>query len=169
MRKIKSERLTMRLLKMRDWRRLAALDADFSASPYAAYDLPWPKDRRGIKRLTRQFVRTRLFFAVLLDRKMIGYVCFCEEDGSYDVSYLIHSLYWGQGYAKESVAAAMDFVKKTEFVTTFTAVTARENLPSCKLLLRLGFQEAGRQTVSFFKDEKGEDIFFEAVSFEKSV
>ena len=169
MMRIHTERLLLRRIRRRDLDGLMRLDLDFSNTYYASYDLPWPQEKRAMRRLLHRFIQTRLFFAVLLDRRMIGYVCFCEEEDSYDVSYLIHSAHWGQGYAKESVAAAMDFVKKTESVTTFTAVTARENLPSCKLLLRLGFQEAGRQTVSFFKDEKGEDIFFEAVSFEKSV
>ncbi len=166
MKRIKTERLMLRLLRMRDWQRLAWLDADFSASPYAAYDLPWPKDRRGIKRLTRQFVETRLFFAVLLDRKMIGYVCFCEEDGAYDVSYLIHSEHQRRGFATEAVAAALAYLASSEQVCRFTAMTASANLPSCRVLERLGFYERERMPFALEKDENGEPISFETVVFE---
>ena len=170
MKQIKSERLSMRLLKMRDWRRLAALDADFSASPYAAYDLPWPKDRRGIKRLTRGFVRTRLFYAVLLGRRMIGYICFCEEeDGAYDVSYLIHSAQQRQGYATESVGTMLRYVAQNKPATRFTAMTAAENLPSVKVLEHFGFTERERISLPLRCDENGKPLSVETIVFELSV
>ena len=167
--RIRTERLSLRRLKMGDWRRLLRLDADFSASPYAAYDLPWPKDRRGIRSLTRQFVDTHLFFAVLLGRKMIGYICFCEEDGAYDVSYLIHSEHQGCGYAGEALAAALVYVARTEPVLRFTAMSASENLPSKRLLNRFGFCEKERIPLSLRKDENGDPVILETVIFELPV
>ena len=169
MMRIRTERLTLRRLKMRDWRRLLWLDADFSASPYAAYDLPWPKDRRGIKDLTRQFVDTQLFFAILLGRKMIGYVCFCEEDGAYDVSYLIHSEHQGCGYASEALASALAYVARTEPVLRFTAMSADGNLPSKRILERFGFCERERIPLSLRRDENGDPVTFETIIFELPV
>ena len=52
--------------------------ADFRKSEYAIYDMPLPVEEQEIKALTRQFAQSHLFFAVMLDEDMIGYVCLPE-------------------------------------------------------------------------------------------
>ena len=47
----------------------------------------------------------------------------------------------------------------------FTAGTALNNLPSVKLLTSLGFRKIREEKVSFYKDEKGEDIYFDGGIF----
>ena len=141
--------------------------ADFRKSEYAIYDMPLPVEEQEIKALTRQFAQSHLFFAVMLDEDMIGYVCFHEEDGNYDLGYCFHSDYQGKGYAYESCSALMEHVAKTRAPKAFTAGTALKNVPSCKLLGKLGFVLQGTETLSFHKDEEGNDIAFEGGLFVK--
>ncbi|MBQ7921831.1 MAG: hypothetical protein IJ325_04530, partial [Clostridia bacterium] len=78
---IQIERLFLRPLRAEDWQSMQRIAADFRKSQYILYDIPLPTEEQEIKVLTEMFAGTGLFFAVLLDDAMIGYVCFHEENG----------------------------------------------------------------------------------------
>ena len=159
--------LHIRELTSEDWQAMQRIAVDFRNSEYAVYDMPLPIREDEIKALTKQFAENRLFFAVLLDEKMIGYVCFHEDNGIFDLGYCFHSDYQGNGYAREACSAILEHIEKTKSVKTFTAGTALENIPSCKLLEKLGFVLEKTETLSFHKDEYGTDIVFEGGIFVK--
>ena len=146
---IETERLFIRPLGSEDWRSMQAIAVDFQKSQYAVYDMPLPTEEQEIKALTKAFADTGLFFAVMLDSVMIGYVCFHEDDGNYDLGYCFHSDYQGNGYAYESCMAILEYMEKESAVKIFTAGTALDNKPSCKLLEKLGFVCISTETVSF--------------------
>ena len=151
---IKTNRLHIRDLYETDWVEMKEIFIDFNQSKYAAFDRPLPKDDDESKSLTKQFSDTGLFFAVHLleNSKMIGYVCFHKNGDSFDLGYCFHSAYHSNGYAYESVTALIEYFAKEHHVISFTAETAIENTPSCRLLERLGFVHVSTETVSF--DEK---------------
>lgn len=138
---------------------------------YAMYDLPLPIEDEDIKELTKHFAETHLFFAVFLKNtdEMIGYVCFHNNNENYDLGYCFHSNHHGNGYAFESCTKLMNCIMHKGIVKGFTAGTALENTPSCKLLKRLGFTLKQTESVSFHKDEYGNDIFFEGGIFIKCI
>ena len=164
---MKTNRLSIRELVSEDWRSMQTIAADFRKSEYAIYDMPLPVEEQEIQALTRQFAESHLFFAVMLGEGMIGYVCFHEEGGNYDLGYCFHSDFQGKGYAYESCSALMEHIAKTCSPKAFTAGTALKNVPSCKLLKKLGFVLQGTETLSFHKDEEGNDIVFEGGLFVK--
>lgn len=166
---IKTNRLLIRELAPSDWRSMRNISADFQKSEYAVYDMPLPVDEAEIIALTGQLADTKLFYAVPLHDVMIGYICFHEDNGSYDLGFCFHSDYQGKGYAFESCRAMMDYMAAEKGVRTFTAGTALNNRPSCKLLQRLGFTLKGRERLSFHKDAQGRDIVFEGGLFIKQV
>ena len=98
---------------------------------------------------------------------MIGYICFHEDNGNYDLGFCFHSDYQGKGYAFESCRAVMDYMINEQNIKTFTAGTALKNKPSCKLLERLGFMLQKTEQLSFQKDMEGNDITFEGGIFIK--
>ncbi len=122
---------------------------DFSQSPYAVYDAPLPTDEGGARDLTKQFARSGLFFAVCLSGQVIGYVGFHEADGRYDLGYCFHTAWQGKGYAYESASALLDVLAEKSPGAEFTAGTALDNIPSCRLLKKLGFTCVSTETVSF--------------------
>ncbi|MGN1021926.1 MAG: GNAT family N-acetyltransferase [Lachnospiraceae bacterium] len=58
-----------------------------------------------------------------------------------ELGYLIRKDLRGQGYAKEAVQAALAYEKRVLKFPGVSAKTARDNLPSRRLLLSLGFSE----------------------------
>lgn len=149
-----TNRLWIRELIPDDWRAMQKIAMDFRQSEYAVYDMPLPIQEAEIQALTERFAASGLFFAVFRKgtEEMIGYVCFHEENGSYDLGYCFHSAYHGKGYALESCAALMEELVHSRHVRVFTAGTALKNIPSCALLRKLGFALTGTETLSFQKD-----------------
>ena len=164
---IYTNRLLIRELNSEDWQDMQRIAADFQKSEYAVYDMPLPAQDEEIRALTKPFAESHLFFAVMLEKSMIGYVCFHEDNGIYDLGYCFHSDYKGKGYASEACSAVMEHIERTRAVKAFSSGTALKNIPSCRLLQRLGFVLTGTETLSFHKDENGNDIFFEGGIFEK--
>lgn len=165
---IYTNRLLIRELISEDWRDMQRIAADFQKSEYAVYDMPLPVQDEEIKALTNQFAESCLFFAVMLDKIMIGYICFHEDNGIYDLGYCFHSDYQGKGYASEACCAIMEYIEKTKAVKAFSSGTALKNIPSCRLLEKLGFVLNKTEKISFHKDENGNDIVFEGGSFIKN-
>lgn len=135
----KTERCLIRELVPDDWKSMQKIAVDFRKSKYAVYDMPLPVEDAEIIARTKQFAQTQMFYAVLLHDVMIGYICFHEDHGMYDLGYCFHSDYQGKGYAFESCCAMMNYIFHERSINIFTAGTALENKPSCKLLEKLGF------------------------------
>jgi len=164
---LKTDRLLIRELVSGDWQCMQKIAADFRESKYAIYDIPLPTATAEITALIEQFAETQLFYSVLLHDMMIGYICFHEDNGNYDLGVCFHSDYQGKGYAFESCHAVMDYMANERNIKNFTAGTALNNKPSCKLLERLGFTLQKTERLSFWKDMEGNDIFFEGGTFIK--
>lgn len=165
---MKTERLFIRQLVMEDWQSIQHIAADFRKSEYAIYDMPLPIDDKEIQSLTELFAESQMFYAVMLDETMIGYICFHEENEIFDLGFCFHSDYHGKGYAYESCLAVMNYISKNRNIKNFTAGTALKNTPSCKLLKKLGFVLKETEILSFHKDENGNDITFEGGIFIKN-
>lgn len=164
-----TERLTIRLLRQADWRDLQKIAMDFRKSEYSVYDMPLPLEDEKIKKITCAFSESKLFYAVFLKKIMIGYICFHNNGGIYDIGYCFLSAFQHQGYAFESCCAVLKEVEKSHHVKRFTAGSALKNIPSLKLLGKLGFVLKKTETLSFCKDKNGNDIVFEGGVFEKCV
>ena len=164
-----TERLVIRPVKLDDWKRLKEIWIDFTASEYAQYDMPHATDDEKVfARVSRWAACTgtdHMFFAVCLDTTVIGYIAFNKRENSHEIGYCFHSAYHGKGYAKESHQALFEYLR-TLGITRFTAGTAINNAPSVALLKSLGLTLTGREKVSFYKDENGNDIVFDGGIFE---
>ncbi len=148
---LETGRLFIRKLNEADWQKMKNIFIDFNNSKYSVYDMPLPTEDEEIKALTKRFSDSNLFFAVLLkeSNSMIGYVCFHKNGDKYDLGYCFHSAYHSNGYAYESTNALIKYCVDEYGVTCFTAGTAIDNKPSCKLLEKLGFVCVLTETVSF--------------------
>ncbi|MBQ9082604.1 MAG: GNAT family N-acetyltransferase [Clostridia bacterium] len=149
--KLETNRLFIRRLSASDWPAMKNIFIDFNRSKYVIYDMPLPTQDEDTKAVTRQFAESNLFFAVFLkeSNSMMGYVCFHKDGNSYDLGYCFHSAYHANGYAYESITALIRYFADTYGATRFTAGTALDNTPSCKLLEKLGFVCASTEAVSF--------------------
>ena len=148
---IETNRLYIRHLNEADWQDMKRIFTDFNNSEYAVYDMPLPTDNEETRALTKRFADSKLFFAVFLkgSSEMLGYVCFHTDGDSYDLGYCFHSAYHSKGYAYESSRALIEHLASVYGATRFTAGTAIDNIPSCRLLVKLGFTCVSTETVSF--------------------
>ncbi len=167
---LKTERLTIRHIKAGDWESIKNLWQDFNVSALSKYDRSHITDDDDVRsRIARWAVANagteHMFFAVCLEKVVIGYVSFNTRSNNYEIGYCFHSAYHGNGYAKESISALLKYLC-TLGITKFTAGTAIDNTPSVALLKSLGFTLINTENVSFYKDINGRDIVFKGGIFE---
>ncbi len=169
-REIQTSRLTVRPIVAEDWMDIKRIWESVNASAYAQYDMPHNTAEEDVQPRIARWAQANsgtehLFFAVCLNRAVIGYVAFNIRQTGYEIGYCFHTDYHGKGYASESLRAVIADLRELG-LTRFSARTALSNTPSVRLLTSLGFQPIGTEKVSFYKDSRGEDIVFEGGIFE---
>ena len=145
--------------------------SDFNASSFSQYDTPHNTDDADVQRRIARWAAfggstEHMFFAVCLESAVIGYVAFNIRENGHEIGYCFHSAYHGKGYAKESFQALFDYVRALG-INKLTAGTGLDNTPSVALLKSLGFKLIETEMVSFYKDDKGNDIVFDGGVFER--
>ena len=166
---ITTERLTIRFVYESDWRAIRNIMTDFSVSEYAQYDRAndlsdFAVHSRISKWASAADGNDHIFFAVCLKDMVIGYITFNIREVGYETGYCFHSAYHGKGYAKESFTALLGYMKALGAAQIY-AGTAIKNLPSVRLLKSVGFELYETEKVSFYKDENGNNIFFDGGIF----
>ena len=167
---IETERLLLRRVEKNDWKAIQKIWKNEAKSPYAQYDNIKELDdisvSKRIERWGQEANRDEhIFFAVCLNRDIIGYISANRCDNAYEIGYCFHSDYHGKGYAKESMLSVISYLQNIG-VSRLIAGTAIKNIPSIKLLNALGFAQVGSEQVSFHKDAYGNDIYFDGGIFE---
>jgi len=166
---IKTDRFVVRKLRPSDCGFLKIIAEDFRNTPYVYYDTEFPTEESRLKEITDMFVRGDMFFMIFTpdEKDFIGYVCFTDDGDVFDMGYSVRSEYKKKGIAYEACTELMDHMKRNYVISKFTAGTALKNIPSVKLLEKLGFSLVGTEILSFHKDENGNGIYFEGGIYEK--
>ncbi len=168
---LQTERLLIRNFASGDWEALHEIISQYEASELAAYDQQWPTSPEEIKGITEWFARGDSYLAVCLKAtgQLIGFVALNREEGkdrTFNLGYVFHFGYHGQGYATEGcwavLARAFDRQQARKVVTG----TAAANSASCRLLGRLGFRKTSESTASFRTAPDGKPIQFVGYNFE---
>jgi len=73
----------------------------------------------------------------------LGYHAWDRELRSADLSYEVVPARWGQGYATEAARGAMEYGFGTMGLLRIVGNVAQVNLPSIRVLQRLGFRQVG--------------------------
>ncbi len=167
---IKTERLFVRHVCSEDWRAYQSIWTAVEQTEYAQYDCKHDTDDDIVRSKIEKWTTLRdsiahMFFSVCLESTVIGYIAAHRNEESYEIGYCFHPNYHSKGYAKESVAAVINEIKKTG-VKRITAGTGIKNISSVKLLKSLGFTQIETEKVSFHKDKNGKDIVFDGGIFE---
>ena len=129
-----------------EWLDVLEMFLDFETSPEAIYDYPLPTTEEKAKEQVKVWSDSGYFYSVCLkgSSEVIGYLCFCGEQLR-EMGYSFKKKYQGQGYAQEA-AQEMIAQMKQMGVKRIIAELALENLPSRKLIERLGFTQIGKRT-----------------------
>lgn len=81
----------------------------------------------------------------LEDQVPIGWVCLKNLDDTteIEIGYRLLKEYWGKGYATEGARCLLEHGLSTLQLSEVVAVTLPTNVPSQKVLLKLGLEEVG--------------------------
>jgi ribosomal-protein-alanine N-acetyltransferase len=170
---LETERLLIRNFGSGDWKALHEIISQYESSELAAYDQRWPTSPEEIKSITEWFASGDNYLAVCLKTtgRLAGFVAINreqEDDRTFNLGYIFHPDYRGQGYATEGcravLAHAFDQLQARRVVTG----TAAANSASCRLLERLGFKKTSEGTASFRTAPDGKPIQFVGYTFELS-
>jgi len=142
-----------------------------SLSFYAQYDRPVDTDGAACREHIARWASFRkssehMFFAVLLEETLIGYIVFHKREEDCETGYCFHSAWHGRGFAKEAMTALLDALAANG-ITKVTAGTALANIPSVRLLTALGFRLVSTEQVSFYEDASGSPVYFTGGWFER--
>jgi len=163
---LETDRLTLRNFVYSDWEDLHAMIVQYKASGYADYDQPWPASPEEIKGVINWFASGDQFLAVCLKetQQFIGFVALNPEadEGSrvYNLGYIFKADFHGKGYASEACRAVLAHAFRTLMAQSLVAGTAAVNLPSCRLLEKLGFQKTDESMGSLQNSANGKPIKF---------
>jgi len=147
---LETDRLTIRNFFPDDWQDLQEVAIQYQASAWAKYEDPWPTSAEEVKSMAGWFASGDAYLAVCLKTtgKLIGLVAINrreEQEGRvYNLGYVFHPGYYGQGYATEGCQAAMGYVFGPLAADGILTGTHPANEPSVRLLKRLGLTEVAR-------------------------
>ncbi len=166
-----TQRLTIRPIEADDWRAIQDIWKRIAASEYAQYDIPKATEDKEVQDKITVWAsfagsRNQQYYAVCLEEKVIGFVSFIGDGNTYDINFGFHSAYYHRGYAKESISALLQELRR-KGTFSVTAGTGLSNRPSVGLLESLGFTFLRPELVTFFNDAQGNPIYFEGGVFER--
>ena len=82
-------------------------------------------------------------FAILYEGRHIGAANICVEGSTGELGWIVNRRYWGQGFAYEAAKAIMDHFSTHCGITHFVAHCDAENVPSWRLMEKLGMERTG--------------------------
>jgi len=89
---------------------------------------------------------------------------FDQTDGFAELGYMFSEDAWGNGFAKESLAAILDYSQNALDVSRFKATVTDGNIGSEKLLLKNGFtKEKNIKDAIFLKGKWHDDLIYKYV------
>jgi RimJ/RimL family protein N-acetyltransferase len=150
---IETDRLRIRALRGDDLTNLVALINNWEIARWVS-SVPHPyteaDGREWIARVQQDHATGRpLRFAIALREcdRLIGGVGLDGSTGDESdepaLGYWVGQPHWGNGYAREAVAAVIEYGLRTLGMATIRAYTDPSNLASQKVLLRCGLEQVG--------------------------
>lgn len=158
--KIETERLVIRYFNENDGNDLY----EYLSRPEVVKFEPYPPltYRKAVEEARRRKDDHRFYAVSLKSGKVIGTLYLSRgEFNTWELGYVFHNDYWGNGYAYESAGALINYAFQNFGTRRMVAVCNPLNRRSWKLLERLGFRREGTliQNVYFAKDETGNPIW----------
>lgn len=167
---LETNRLILRRFRAGDWQDLFAYLSKEEVVRYEPYPV-FSEDACRQEAIDRS--KNDAFWAVCRrdDDKVIGNIYFEQKEPAefltWEIGYVFHSDYYGQGYATEAAQRILQYAFDELHAHRVVAECNTENTASWKLLERLSMRrEATFEKVAFFKrNDTGEPIWFDAFAY----
>ena len=145
---LESERLLFRNIEAEDCEEMFLLNADWEVIKYtgdvAFNTLAEARDFYE-KYQTEVYEKTgygRMITILKDTNEVIGWcgLKYHPEEAEVDLGFRFHKRFWNQGYATEASIACLNHGYRQHGLTTIKAFAMKENLGSCRVLEKVGFQ-----------------------------
>jgi RimJ/RimL family protein N-acetyltransferase len=153
---LSTERLVLRPVRAADVEPLTAYRNDPEVSALQDWDLPYPRERAAAlvaAHADREDVEPGTGTQVGIEREgeLVGdvYVELDEDGGVAEIGFTLARAQQGKGYAVEAVSAVVDDLVERLGVHRIHAQLAPQNLPSARVLERVGMQAESLAPRSF--------------------
>lgn len=152
----KTERLSVRKFVSEDYNDLADILTDAEVTYFEPYET---FAREACIQEAINFSKSKDFFAVVLNNKVIGKIYLCDKDfGSYEIGYTFNKNFQGKGYAYESVCGMIKYAFSVLEVRRIFAEIDSRNIKSINLVERIGMRKEALHKELF--PQKENDKFF---------
>lgn len=159
---IKTKRLTLKQLTLKDKRRLIELLGDARVSETLSR-VPYPYTDDDAQFWLHHVSQNPLDLNIFCDNLLIGGIGLKPEvEGACELGYWLGFEYWGEGYATEACKGLLDYAKKSTTFNSCQAAVVRGNAASIKVLEKVGFKLTGAGEVfSLSKQQKLPSLRYE--------
>ena len=156
---LETNRLIIRNFHPDDWQDLQEMTIEHQATEWAKLEPLSPTGEEDVKGMAAFFASGDSFLAVVLKAtgKQFGVIAIERREGQeepvHNLGYTFHPGYSRQGYATESCLAVMAYLFEQEGIAAILTGTRPENIPSVRLLARLGIPPIGNGEYRITKEE----------------
>ncbi|MDX1440350.1 MAG: GNAT family N-acetyltransferase [Rubricoccaceae bacterium] len=162
---LETERLKLRHPSQNDLGDLFAIFSNPAAMRYWSHEAwtDYDQAKKYLNEINKGFSDRTLFQWASTkkgENRLIGTVTLVRWDESnrhIELGYMLHPDQWGKGYASEAVRAALVFAFEQLDVHRVEAELDPRNVPSTRLLERLGFRKEGLQRERWFLFDEWSD------------
>lgn len=164
---METKRLLLRKFNENDWLDLYEYLSDEDVVKFEPYDI-FTVDACKQEAIRRSNDDSFWVVCVKDINKMIGNIYLSKQDfDTWELGYVFNAKFHGKGYATEAAKALIENVFKENNARRIIAMCNPLNVPSWKLLERLGLRREGHliQNIYFKKDEKGNPIWVDTYEY----
>lgn len=145
----------------------------YASKPAATKYLSWPthqslRDTRAFIRYAHQQWEAGKDFSFVIRRRsparLIGSLGLINDDGRFQIGYVLGPNYWGQGYATEAVRTVLKLLASAQRVSEIRTFVDASNAASIRVLLKAGMVEESREEKWFQFVNQG-DTYRDCVLF----
>lgn len=146
-----TEHLSVRKFIPDDYNDLADILTDVEVTYFEPYET---FTREACIQEAINFSKSKEFFAVVLNDKVIGKIYFSDKGfGSYEIGYTFNKAFQGKGYAYESIFGMMKYAFSILGVRRIFAEIDSRNIKSLKLVERIGMRKEAEHKELFPRKE----------------
>ncbi|HEY5465879.1 MAG TPA: GNAT family N-acetyltransferase [Clostridia bacterium] len=170
MRILESERLLMRTFHPDDWKDLQEY---ISRPEVMRFERPWDASDAACRQRVADFAAEDSYWAVELKDtgKMIGHVYFIQtpplDFQTWTLGYIFNNAFHGHGFATEACRILLDAGFRNLGIHRVEARCCPENVPSWRLMERLGMRREGLspRCVTFRQTAEGQPIWWDRLTY----
>ncbi|MBB3046785.1 RimJ/RimL family protein N-acetyltransferase [Litorivivens lipolytica] len=155
--------ITLRAFRSDDEKQLVSLANNPRVTRFLRDQFPRPYTRRDAQYWIDEGSSSRegQHFCISLHGECIGSIGVFWGKREYrysgEVGYWLGEPFWGMGYASEALSQFTDWLEQDSLLERFYAMVVPENVSSCRVLEKCGYECEGRARRSIYRDGQWQD------------